>query len=76
MNNYLDTEKLLELMHDYLNQYGEMDSFLQYCADDCGLDKGDVEEAIEEHFYGAQSIEESTHNFSKTLLVRATKADK
>lgn len=53
MNNYLDTEKLLELMHDYLNQYGEMDSFLQYCADDCGLDKGDVEEAIEEHFYGA-----------------------
>ena len=43
---------LLELMHDYLNQYGEMNSFLQYCQDDCGLDKEDVEEAIDKHFYG------------------------
>jgi|GEM_PF-6720041 len=46
-----DPEKLLELMHDYINQYGIMGSFLQYCEDDCDLDKDEVEEAIEEYFY-------------------------
>lgn len=48
----IDSEKLLELMNDYLNQYGEMSSFLQYCEDDCDLDKDEVEEAIEIHCYG------------------------
>jgi hypothetical protein len=39
-------------MHDYLNQYGEMDSFLQYCAEDCDLDEDEVADAIDKHFYG------------------------
>ena len=43
---------LLELMHDYINQYGLMSEFLQYCEDDAQLDKDEVEEAIEQHFYG------------------------
>ena len=43
---------LLELMHDYISQYGITGSFLDYCQDDCDLDKGEVEEAIEQHFYG------------------------
>lgn len=49
----IDSEKLLELMHDYLTQYGEIGQFLQYCRDDCDLDKDEVEDAIEECFYGA-----------------------
>lgn len=48
----MDSEKLLELMHDYINQYGLMSEFLQYCEEDCDSDKDEVEEAIEHHFYG------------------------
>jgi hypothetical protein len=51
MNDYLNSEKLLELMHDYLNQYGELDSFLKYCENDCDLNGDEVYDAIQEHFY-------------------------
>jgi hypothetical protein len=44
---------LLELMHDYINQYGLMSEFLQYCEDNAQLDKDEVEQAIEECFYGS-----------------------
>lgn len=47
----MDSEQLLELMHDYINQYGLMGSFLDYCELDCDLDKDEVEEAIDNHFY-------------------------
>lgn len=47
----MDVQQLLELMHDYLNQYGIMGSFLQYCEDDCDLDKEEVEGAIEDIMY-------------------------
>ena len=53
IENNMDSEKLLELMYDYINQYGIMGEFLQYCEDDCDLDKDEVEQAIEGHFYGA-----------------------
>ena len=43
---------LLELMHDYINQYGIMGSFLDFCEEQEGHDREDVEEAIEQHFYG------------------------
>ena len=48
----MDKEQLLELMHDYINQYGIMGSFLEYCEDDCGLDKEEVEEDIDRIMYG------------------------
>mgnify|MGYP000131347427 CR=1 FL=1 len=48
----MDKDKLLELMCDYLNQYGIMGSFLQYCEDDCDLNKDEVEESIEDFMYG------------------------
>ena len=48
----MDPEKLFELMHDYLNQYGIMGSFLDYCQDDCDLDRDEVEEAIDKAMYG------------------------
>lgn len=44
--------ELLELMHDYISQYGIMGSFLDYCQDDCNLEKEDVKEAIDELIYG------------------------
>ena len=43
---------LLELMHDYINQYGYLESFLEFCEEQEGHDKEDVEEAIEQLFYG------------------------
>lgn len=47
----MDTEQLFELMHDYLNQNGMMGDFLNYCQDDCDLDKNEVEKAIEKAMY-------------------------
>ena len=49
----MDAQELVELLQGYLLQYGEMDSFLQYCKDDCGLDKDDVSSAIDEIVYGS-----------------------
>lgn len=48
----MDTETLLDLMHDYLNQYGEMDSFLEFCEEQEGHNREDVKHTIEQHFYG------------------------
>lgn len=48
----MSPEQLLQLMYDYINQYGIMGSFLQYCEDDCDLDKDEVEQAIEDFIYG------------------------
>lgn len=47
----MNKQELLELMHDYINQYGIMNSFLQYCEDDCNLDKDEVEGAIDNIIY-------------------------
>lgn len=48
----MENEDLLELMIDYLNQYGTMRSFLQYCEDYCDRDKQEIEDAIEYFKYG------------------------
>ena len=48
----MENEDLLELMIDYLNQYGTMRSFLQYCEDDCDRNKQEIEYAIENFQYG------------------------
>ena len=43
---------LLELMHDYINQYGYMDSFIDYCEVQEGHDRDDINDAIDKQFYG------------------------
>lgn len=48
----MDAEYLVELMEGYLMQYGIINSFLDYCENDLGLDKDEVEETIDKIIYG------------------------
>jgi hypothetical protein len=47
----MNKDILLELMHDYISQYGLMGSFLDFCEEQEGYDKEDVEESIKKFIY-------------------------
>jgi hypothetical protein len=47
----MNKDILLELMHDYISQYGLMGSFLDFCEEQEEYDKEDVEESIDEFIY-------------------------